>query len=533
MRLISLFYFSLLVSFSSKGQPILNNRLDVGTAGATIFSSVFATDSCYYVSGMRALQQGWNLQEGVFIKFNLDGSIADTTYYRNDSANYILWESPNLIKTLDGNFAQTFATDTIGSHKYFGFIKLKPNGDTLIFRTYLDLYQQNNDDRVVQPGGFLQDPIDSAFYGTVNVYRYSDLVGGTALFKLSKTGELLWHHTYYGISGNFRIFNAASLIKIAPDRLMIGGTQTHTPAANADWRDNTKILIVDTLGNIIQSKNYPVDQLAYGCNGLTQTMDGGYIYGGQNGTFVQNGNAKLYKGRIIKLDANLNEEWRIEDIEPSGQSRKNFENILKINENTFLAVGRTIDTTTINVHGLHTGGRLLKFSTSGNIIWDRNYQKVQFLDNENNIPTHILYDVDITPDSGFVMVGQSQNFEASNPEPIGQLGWLVKTDKHGCLVPGCEEYDDLNVSQTDLPEIGLKVYPNPASKELYVYYSNPIHSKKVNASLYNSNGQEVLSFNMSTNNTTYMLDVTTLPKGIYFLKVSSDVSQEVEKIIVE
>jgi len=531
MRLISLFYFSLLVSFSSKGQPILNNRLDVGTAGATIFSSVFATDSCYYVIGKSKDLIPPYLQEGVFIKFNLDGSIADTTYYKNDSANYILWESPNLIKTLDGNFAQTFTVAPMADDFHFGFIKLKPNGDTLIFRTYLDLYYQNLDDWVLQPGGFLQDPIDSAYYGTVNVSRYSDLVGGTALFKLSKTGELLWHHTYYGISGNFRIFNAASLIKIAPDRLMIGGTQTHTPAANADWRDNTKILIVDTLGNIIQSKIYTADQLAYGCNGLTQTMDVGYVYGGQNGTFVQNGNARRYQARIVKLNANLMEEWRIEEGLPTSPTRMNFENILLINDSSFVAVGSTVDTVSYSIS--NTAGHLLKFNLNGEVLWRRYYQKVLPDQNTNNFPTHILYDVDITPDSGFVMVGQSQNFEASNPEPIGQLGWLVKTDKHGCLVPGCEEYDDLNVSQTDLPEIGLKVYPNPASKELYVYYSNPIHSKKVNASLYNSNGQEVLSFNMSTNNTTYMLDVTTLLKGIYFLKVSSDVSQGVEKIIVE
>ncbi|MDX1350801.1 MAG: T9SS type A sorting domain-containing protein [Putridiphycobacter sp.] len=529
MKLLGLLYLLFVSALYSIAQPIINERYTIGSA--SIFANVIASDSCYYVTGMRALQQGFSLQEGVFIKFNLDGSIADTTYYKNDSANYVFWESSNLIRTLDVNFAQTFATDTIGSHKYFGFIKLKPNGDTLIFRTYLDLYQQNNDDRVVQPGGFLQDPIDSAFYGTVNVYRYSDLVGGTALFKISKTGELLWHQTYYGVLGNFRIFNAASLIKIAPDRLMIGGTQTHTPVANADWRDNTKILIVDTLGNIIQTKIYPADQLANGCNGLTQTMDGGYIYGGQNGTFVQNGNARRYQARIVKLNANLIEEWRIEEDQSKSQTSVNFENILKVNDTSFVAIGKTIDSLTYNFY--NTAGRMLKFNLNGDVLWRRYYQKVLPDQNTNNFPTHILYDVAITPDSGFVMVGQSQNFEASNPEPLGQLGWLVKADKHGCLVPGCEQFDGLSISQTDLPEIGLKVYPNPASNELFVYYSNAAHTNNVSASLYNSNGQEILIFDMSTNNTTYMLNVAALSKGIYFLKVTSDVSERVKKIIVE
>ncbi|PZE15783.1 hypothetical protein DNU06_16045, partial [Putridiphycobacter roseus] len=422
----------------------------------------------------------------------------------------------------------------IGSHKYFGFIKLKPNGDTLIFRTYLDLYQQNNDDRVVQPGGFLQDPIDSAFYGTVNVYRYSDLVGGTALFKLSKTGELLWHQTYYGISGNFRIFNAASLIKIAPDRLIIGGTQTHTPAANADWRDNTKILIVDTLGNIIQTKVYPTDQLAYGCNGLSQTIDGGYIYGGQNGTFVQNGNAKRFRARILKLDTNLDEEWRIMEGIETSQSLINCENILSLNETTFLGVGRSMDTNFTAQNGVPGTGWLIKFSIYGDILWQRFYQKVLPDNNTNNFPRHVLYDVAITPDSGFVMVGQSQNFEASNPEPIGQLGWLLKTDKHGCLVPGCEQFDDLSVAETGLPQIGLKLYPNPASNELYVYYANANHLQSTQATLFNSQGQQVMQFSVNTNNTTYMIDVSKFAKGLYVLQVSDGNSVlKTEKLVLE
>ncbi|MFK8037052.1 MAG: T9SS type A sorting domain-containing protein [Crocinitomicaceae bacterium] len=514
--------------------PPLNQRYSI--APCSIFANVIATDSCYYVSGMRAYSSGLNFQEGAFIKFNLDGTIAQSTYFANDTIGYIFWESPNLIKTLDGNFAQTFTVAPHTGHLHFGFIKLKPNGDTLLFKTYLNLYEENNDDWVVQPGGFLQDPIDSAYYGTVNVSRYSDLVGGTALFKLSKTGEFLWHKTFYGTLGNYRIFKGNSLIKIAPDRLMIGGTRIHTPAANSDFRLNTKLVIIDTLGNEIQSKVLGVGILADNCNGLIQTIDGGFIYGGKNGEFVQNGNAMVYRGIIIKLAPNLNEEWRIEDEEPSGESRVNFENILKINDSNFVAVGRTIDTTSINSHGIHSGGRLLKFNLTGDIIWDRNYQRVQFLDNENNIPTHILYDVDMTADSGFVMVGQAINSEASNPEPVGQLGWLVKTDKYGCLVPGCQEFDNPDTTDTVItppdPEIGLKVYPNPAKDELYIYYASQNHTGNAIASLFNMQGQIVSQWPLNTNYTTYMLDVEHYAKGTYVLKIlDGEAVLKVEKVI--
>jgi len=33
---------------------------------------------------------------------------------------------------------------------------------------------------------------------------------------------------------------------------------------------------------------------------------------------------------------------------------------------------------------------------------------------------------------GFVMVGQAVNYH-ENPEPYGQMGWLVKTNPYGCI----------------------------------------------------------------------------------------------------
>jgi len=42
---------------------------------------------------------------------------------------------------------------------------------------------------------------------------------------------------------------------------------------------------------------------------------------------------------------------------------------------------------------------------------------------------------------GFVMVGQAVNYH-ENPEPYGQMGWLVKTNPYGCIVPGCQFGDN-------------------------------------------------------------------------------------------
>ena len=511
-------------------QPILNESYSLGADGS-IFSSILATDSCYYVSGMQVYEQGQDLQEGVFIRFNLDGTISDTSFYRNDTVEYIFWESPNLIKTLDGNFAKTFTVAPVNGHYHFGFIKLKPNGDTLIFKTYMDIYNQNQNDWVAQPGGFFQDPADSTYFGTVNIATYSNSVGGVALFKLDKNGNFLWHTKYYGDLSDFGIFQAQSLIKTAPNRLVIGGFRIKSAASHQNIRFNVKLILTDSLGNIFQTKIYPSDLLGIGCRGLTQTVDGGYIFAGRNGTFVDNGQAMEFQGRIVKLDSNFVEDWRIERGYPIDESLMNFENILKTSDSTFVAVGKSIDTVS-NPLLWNTAGNLMKFNIDGEVIWERFYQNINYDSTMFNIPSHVLYSASMTPDSGFAMVGQVLGYDNTGAG-TGQFGWLVKADKYGCLVPGCQQYDDLGINPSLVSTIGLKTYPNPANNELYIYYANQNHSNQVKGVLFNNMGQQIMQFSMPTNHTTYMMNVSTLNKGMYILKVYSEDSEQVEKIIIE
>ncbi|MDX1349854.1 MAG: T9SS type A sorting domain-containing protein [Putridiphycobacter sp.] len=531
MRLTTLILFLLLLAFMGFTQPILNQRYNLG-ANNTIFSSVIATDSCYYVAGMQALAQGFVLQEGVFIKYNLDGTIANTSVYYNDTAEYIFWEHPTLIQTVDNNFAQTFAVDPLNGPRHFGFVKLAPTGDTLIFKTYMDIYNDTQDDVVFQPGGFLQDSIDSCYYGTINISKELTALSGVALIKLDPFGNLLWFKKFYATQASYFGYHSESLIKTTANKFIIGGTRYRNGNTNDYKRHHTKLTITDTAGNLLQTKVYPDDLLAIGCHGLTETIDGGFLYAGQNGEFTQNGNSDQYKGRIVKLDSNFTEEWRIERGLPVISSLINFENVLQIHDSSFIAIGTQMDTATGEI-GL-SAGWALNFDLKGNTKWERFYRKVYADNNTNNFPRHYLYSADITPDSGFVMVGQAVNYETTNPEPYGQLGWLVKTDKHGCLVPGCEQYDGLDIPENKKPEIGLKLYPNPASNELYVYYASGNHNANNQVTLYNLQGQAILNFALATNNTTYMVDVSQLPKGVYVLQVTDEISVlKTEKVVVE
>jgi len=514
-------------------QPTINNIYVFGDLPSTIFSNVIATDSCYYISGKRKNTLSPNLQEGLFVRLNLDGTVYDDYRYANDSVQYIFWEQPTLIKTNDHNFALTFAVDPLNGPRHFGFVKLKPNGDTLIFKTYLDIYNDTQDDDVFQPGGFLQDSIDSCYYGTINISKISSIIAGVALIKLDPQGNLLWYKKFYGSFGSTYFgHNSQSLIKTSDNKLIIGGCRYRNGSDNSYTRYNTVLTITDTAGNLLQTKIYPDDHLALQTNGFCQTIDHGYLFTGINGVFTQNGNAEEYKGRLVKLDSSFTEAWRIEKGLSAPSPYISFKNILKVTDSTYVAIGESRDTISYDIAG--SAGWMIKFNIAGDVIWERFFQKVLPDNSTINFPRHALYSADITADSGFVMVGQARNSEASNPAPVGQLGWLVKTDKHGCLVPGCEQFDGLSIGDLEVPEIGLSLYPNPANNELFVYYANSNHNNSTEAALFNIQGQQVMQFPISSNNTTYMLDVSNLGKGVYVLQVADNSGLlKTEKVVVE
>ena len=530
MKIFSLFFilFFIRVGFA---QPILNESYSLGADGS-IFSSIIATDSCYYVSGMQYYNNINSFQEGVILRFNFDGTLADTIVFESDTAEFVFWESTNLMGTLDKNLAQTFTIFPENGHPHFGFLKIKPDGDTLVFNTYLDIYNQNQNDWVLQPGGLIQNSEDSSYYGTVNISTYSNSLVGVALFKLDKYGNFLWHKKYYGVINNFDAYKANSLLKMEPTkRLVIGGYKSHIGALSSQERHNTKIIITDSLGNIYQTKVFPNDILSPFCKGLTQTKDNGFLYAGANGYFDSIDYTQIYKCSIVKLDSFFNEEWRIETGYPFSLERTSFENIIPTSDTTFVAVGRVVDTTP-NPYS-NNAGYLVKFNIQGEIIWERTYLNVLTDSSTTNFPEHNLYNVSLTIDSGFAMVGQVVYYLWNDANLLRQEGWLLKADKYGCLVPGCQQYDDLGINPSLVSTIGLKTYPNPANNELYIYYANQNHSNQVKGVLFNNMGQQIMQFSMPTNHTTYMMNVSTLNKGMYILKVFGEDSEQVEKIMIE
>jgi hypothetical protein len=145
---------------------------------------------------------------------------------------------------------------------------------------------------------------------------------------------------------------------------------------------------------------------------------------------------------------------------------------------------------------------------------------------------HILLDLIRTSDDGLLFCGLAADCANETPELIAyHQGWLVKTDEHGCLVPGCH----LSVEEFEEQNGYFKLGPNPASSQGYlnVFYSEVQPLEQAVLTIINALGQVVQTVAMHNNAMTYLIDLNGC-KAVNYQVQLSDVSgvRQVEKLVV-
>ena len=82
----------------------------------------------------------------------------------------------------------------------------------------------------------------------------------------------------------------------------------------------------------------------------------------------------------------------------------------------------------------------------------------------------------------------------------------------------------------NLDEQNIAVYPNPFTSDVYIDLST-ISGGKVTIAVSNVAGQQLLERSISEPQQIEKVDLSSLPKGIYFVKVNSATSTSIVKVI--
>jgi len=194
-------------------------------------------------------------------------------------------------------------------------------------------------------------------------------------------------------------------------------------------------------------------------------------------------------------------------------------------------LGSGLGTITVNNVGVLSGFPYISLLTmiAPSPDWIAQINNLKLTDASDNWLTSISVDVyatDAGTDSGTTY--NSANADTNPPDNISSLQntFPFSSQIVGTFVLTLEQV--LSVS-TDELENSISVYPNPTTGKIFINTSeNNILEKAI---IYASNGKKVKEFtNMTTQNS---LDVNTLTKGLYFLKLSSDKSTIIKKIVLQ
>lgn len=88
-------------------------------------------------------------------------------------------------------------------------------------------------------------------------------------------------------------------------------------------------------------------------------------------------------------------------------------------------------------------------------------------------------------------------------------------------------FETLNV-KNDLSDLDIKIYPNPANKNVSIDLSESIFLQQIQ--ILNLSGQEVFSKSIAQNQSYIYLTLSELPSGIYLLQLQSEKGVEVRKL---
>lgn len=325
------------------------------------------------------------------------------------------------------------------------------------------------------------------------------------VLKLDMIGNLEWAKTYGGTDQEF----VESLLQADDGGYLVG---TSSQSADNDVGGNNGeedfwIFKLDTLGNIEWQQNYGgnCDQ---SLSSMIVANDGGYIatgdfcsYDGLDSTLT-NGSYDIW---VLKISETGSIEWE-ENFGGTESDRHSY--IQNTNDNGFV-VGCSSQSNDIDV-GSNYGELdfwVFKLDGSGNMEWEQNYGGSQW---------DLVKSIEQASDGGFVIAGSSRSSDGSVSDNNGDFDyWVVK------LRPL-----NVGINTIDLNH-NVSIFPNPSIGS-FMINSKDI-SDSVNIEIVNIFGAIAYS---KTQKIDIPIQINHLPKGIYYVSISSPKLNLVKKIIL-
>jgi len=512
--------FILCISFIFQSQFVLSQQhtfsevlYDTTNGVNNIYSIVPAFDNGYMIAGQT------NYYRGLLLKIDTSGNLIWAKQYGPWGATVFTSITP----TYDSSFVIVGNIDGV-VNKGALCMKVKSNGDTL----WTKAFGTTGYERALA----VEQTNDHGFIIT----GYVDLTANLFAAKLDSSGNLQWMNILSG--GNNK--NIGLSVRQTPDSgyLITGHVENYPP-----YDPNAFILKLTSAGMLSWSKKYnTLPQIYCSGNDIIVNNDGFICY-----INTDNGIA------VLKSDFNGNIIWSKEYYSFINDQMKLYETSPKIT--------RTNDNNYSFISGSCWGySDLIKMDTLGNIIFAQDL----FIN---------AFNLSETGDKGFVIIGEGPMCAVKTPYQIMEMG-IIKTDSLGngvqCISANTTYTSDTNsiisspfsfissmvgslisihpqIDSTsffyyqgcvsmgsgikeNFHENNISIFPNPTSDKLTI--TSSAQQKQTLITIFNMQGQQMLSAQFINQNT-MQLDVSTLLKAIYIVKVQSEGGIVNKKLVIQ
>jgi hypothetical protein len=328
------------------------------------------------------------------------------------------------------------------------------------------------------------------------------------LICVDSMGNLLWKKTFGG--GGYEWLYSID-IDVSGNIIMGGFYESNTTFETAGY-----VVKTDNQGNLLWQKYYGDTNNKQDNTAFVKVLnDGNLLMAASEGYNIV---SYKMKGYVAKLNtSNGNIMWKKNYLD----STIFYKNPVLNADGSFIISG-TISTFDVITGNSNIRARIVKFTATGDTIWSRTYRTKPDRD-------CYFYDIQATPDSGYVMCGFG--FDSTNT----QRAWIVKTDCMGadsityyfpdevCTTTGwvtaITPEEPINQSLLNTHKINL--YPNPTNGLVTV-----VTSESGNLQIYNSIGvlvKEVyLPRHAEASKQEHEINISDFPSGVYLFRVGNE-----------
>lgn len=160
-------------------------------------------------------------------------------------------------------------------------------------------------------------------------------------------------------------------------------------------------------------------------------------------------------------------------------------------------------------------GVLFKVSLDGDSMWMKHYIPLDW--DEYRVVWTNLVDIKTTPFGSIIAAGEISDRDLKIIRP-----WILHLDKDGCLIPGCNLVSTEDENKIDAQSDVFKIYPNPASKEIYLL-STRSFTESVNIRIVSNSGTVIKERSFFPQaGYQYSLPIDELLPDIYYLILTTD-----------